>query len=498
MSAMLAAVHAIASQYPDRIAFEGADQSISYAVLDQTVTEASIQARDQDIRVFGLLADNGVPWALSDLAAIAANIPMVPLPLFFSPQQMLHAIRDTGLDALLCDQPQQVEAMLTQAGIRHHRAGMYCGLHLIRLHSIPARELPPGTARVTYTSGTTGAPKGVCLSLDHIETVAAALAEASEASIIDRHLCLTPLSTLLENIGGIYTPLLAGATSTLLPLQQVGLKGAAGIDAARMVNALQSTAASTAILAPQMLQGIVAAGESGMPMPDTLRFLAVGGAPVSPMLLARAQRLGLPVFEGYGLSECASVIALNQPGQHRANSVGKPLPHVHITFSETGEILVESPVFLGYLGEKRPPHPFPTGDLGYLDSQGFLHVTGRSKSLFITSFGRNVAPEWVERELTLHPAIAQAAVFGEGRPFNTAVIVPPPGTNPQAIEKAVQQANHMLPDYARIGKWIPATAPFSPSNQQLTSNGRLKRDNIHAMYAEAIEQIYQEETDVVF
>lgn len=498
MSILLKTLHQTALTSPERIALQGAHQALTYGELDQLVAEAAHDLNAQDIRALGLLADNGIPWALADLSALAANIPLVPLPLFFSLQQLLHVVHDAGLEGLLTDQPQQAETLLQSAGLRFHSVGELCGLHLIRLQGVVPKQLPQGTAKVTYTSGTTGEPKGVCLSLAQMEAVAASLRDASQAQAADRHLCLTPLSTLLENIGGIYTPLLAGACSFLLPLQQVGLRGVSGLDVGLMLQAMHEYEASSAIMAPQMLQELVAAGEGGASMPSSLRFVAVGGAPVSPRLLQRTQQLGIPVFEGYGLSECASVVALNRPGDSKPSCVGRPLPHVSLSFSDDGEILVEGSAFLGYLGRGIPAQPWPTGDLGYLDAEGFLHLTGRMKSLFITSFGRNVAPEWVERELSLHPAIAQAAVFGEAKPFNVAVIVPRPGFTQSDIDAAVQLANRMLPDYARVSFWVAALAPFTPSNQQLTANGRLKREAILAVYADALESLYQEEIHDVF
>jgi len=498
MSLLLQTLHQTALVSPESIALQGAHQVVSYGELDQLVAEAAYHLNAHDIRALGLLADNGIAWAQADLSALAANIPLVPLPLFFSPQQLLHVMHDAGLDGLLTDQPQQLEALLQGFGLRFHHAGELCGLHLIRLHGVAAKDLPPGTAKITYTSGTTGEPKGVCLNLAQMEAVAAALRDASEAQVADLHLSLTPLSTLLENIGGIYTPLLAGASTCLLPLAQIGLRGASGLDVARMLQVLHECEATSAILAPQMLQALVAAGEAGVTMPASLRFVAVGGAPVSPRLLQRAQQLGIPVFEGYGLSECASVVSLNMPQANRPGSVGRPLPHVAVSFSEQGEILVSGSAFLGYLGQGGAVQPWPTGDLGHLDADGFLHLTGRRKSVFITSFGRNVAPEWVERELTLHPAIAQVAVFGEGKPFNVAVVAARPGFSQTDIEAAIQQVNRMLPDYARVSNWLAAQAPFTPSNQQLTANGRLKREAIRTFYADALESLYQEETHDVF
>jgi long-subunit acyl-CoA synthetase (AMP-forming) len=111
--------------------------------------------------------------------------------------------------------------------------------------------------------------------------------------------------------------------------------------------------------------------------------------------------------------------------------------------------------------------------------------------MFITSFGRNVAPEWVEGELASHPGIAQAAIFGEARPFNCAVIVPYPGTSDGAIEAALDKANRRLPDYAQVRAWITATEPFTPHNGMSTPNGRLRRTAILGKYASQVESLYQ-------
>ena len=148
--------------------------------------------------------------------------------------------------------------------------------------------------------------------------------------------------------------------------------------------------------------------------------------------------------------------------------------------------------FLGYVGEapRDPLAAVATGDTGYLDADGFLHLDGRKKNLFVTAYGRNVAPEWVERELCLMPAILQAAIFGEARPFNVAVIVSR-APDPQ-VEAALSAVNAALPDYARVTAWLRADAPFSVANSQLTPNGRLRRAAILAAYGERINRFYEE------
>jgi long-chain acyl-CoA synthetase len=500
MSALGTAVREHALRNPERTALADHQQALNYRDLAARVVAASERLHDLDTHCLGLLADNGIPWALADLAAHIGGVPLVPLPLFFSPQQICHAIGDSGVDTLLTDQPDAIQALLAQSGIATRVLTRIESLTALRLTGSdrPLRTLPPGTAKVTYTSGTTGEPKGVCLSRAHMETVARSLIMATRANVDDHHLCLTPLSTLLENLGGVHAPLLAGASSHVLPLAQVGLSGATGLQVSRMLQALIDVGASSAILAPQMLSALLGAIERGAPAPTTLRFVAVGGAPVSPHLLQRALAAGLPVFEGYGLSECASVVALNAPGDVRPGSQGRPLPHARISIADDGEVLIEDGLFLGYLGQSAARSPWRTGDLGDIDADGFLHLRGRRKNLFITSFGRNVAPEWVESELTAQPAIAQAAVFGEARPFNVAVITPAAGTNHEQVAAAIAEANSRLPDYARVQQWLLANEAFSLVNQQMTANGRLRREAIHAIYQAPIESHYEEIVNDVF
>lgn len=177
----------------------------------------------------------------------------------------------------------------------------------------------------------------------------------------------------------------------------------------------------------------------------------------------------------------------------RPGSVGRPLPHVRLTISKDGEVLIAGQPFAGYLGEQPTAEEcWPTGDLGELDGDGFLYLRGRRRNIFISAFGRNIAPEWVERELTLEPEIAQAAVFGEARPFSVAVIVPHTDISLPQIEAALQRVNRSLPDYARVSRWIMADAPFSTSNRLLTGTGRIRRDAILEQYKQTIDSIYCE------
>ncbi|HEX9179958.1 MAG TPA: AMP-binding protein, partial [Burkholderiales bacterium] len=428
MNPVLAAIERHAASRPQAPALSDGRWELGYATLAAEVEGAAAMLKTTGAHCLAICMENSPAWAVMDLAALAAGVPTVPLPAFFSPAQQAHVLRDAGADLLVTDDPAgpmlAFAAGCTIGASSEVRIAGY-RLRLMRLNGLNDVPLPRGTAKITYTSGTTGNPNGVCLDAEAMAAVAASLAQAAELAPGDRHLGALPLATLLENVGGVYAPLLAGACAVLPPLRAVGLEGAARFDAGRLSTALWAHDATSVILTPQMLQGLLLAVEGGMPRPQRLRFAAVGGAPVAGRLLARAAALGLPVYEGYGLSECASVVSLNTPQASRPGSAGRPLPHARVRVAPDGEILVEGSTLLGYAGRSgAAAGPWRTGDIGHLDADGFLHITGRKTNIFITSFGRNVAPEWVEGELALHPAIAQAAVFGEGRPWNIAVIVP--------------------------------------------------------------------------
>jgi long-subunit acyl-CoA synthetase (AMP-forming) len=494
MSAVIDAIRRHAHAQPAALAVADGAERLSYAGLLPEVERVAQRLAAAAPNAIGLLADNSLGWVVTDLAAMLAGMPITPLPLFASAAQIAHTLAVTGIDYLVTDRQADLCAALPP-NVHLRISPLRSRLFAVRLTRPPAaRTMPPGCWKVTFTSGTTGDPKGVCLSRAMIERTADALARAGAGTSSDRHLAVLPLATLLENVGGVYAPLIAGASACVPSLASVGLSGSSGLDVARLVASLGEWRATSAILVPEMLAAIVGALERGAPPLRNLRFLAVGGAPTPGAVLEKALALGLPVFEGYGLSECASVVAVNRPGASRPGSVGRPLPHVRIEIARDSEILVHDAGFLGYLGDtprSGDGTAYATGDLGYVDDAGYVHVTGRKKSIFVTSFGRNVAPEWVERELTGQPSIGQAAVFGEARPFNAAVIVPDGGAGIEAVSAAIDAANRNLPDYARVAAWILASEPFSSDNGFATPNGRLRRHAILRRYGTRLDALYE-------
>lgn len=478
-----------------RPALRDGARSISYGQLPALVeAEGQWLARSGACR-FALLADNGCAWAVTDLALANRSLLHVPLPGYFTPGQMAHVLNDAGIDAVVTDQAATLEAL--DLGFAPAGFSAQTGLALWRRPAPAASSpVPDGTVKITYTSGSTSEPKGVCLSAALIESVARSLAGATAGLRLERHLCLLPLPTLLENVAGVYAALLSGATCEIPSLAETGMSYG-GLQPGRLTAAIAAREPHSLILVPELLRVLVHAAILGWKPPASLRFIAVGGALVSPELLAQAARLGLPVYEGYGLSECGSVVCLNTPGSNRPGSVGRPLPHLQVRLDAEGQILVRGAGMLGYLGDapRDPAGEIATGDLGSIDADGFLQVRGRLKNLLITSLARNIAPEWVERELQLEPEIASAIVVGEARPWLAALITPTAaGSTPERIEAAVARANRRLPDYAQVRAWLPPARPLTFANGSLTANGRLRRDHILRENERLIRQMYQDAT----
>ncbi len=453
---------------PTAVAVASGESSLGYGELLRRVDALARRIVSEDVRVLATILDNGADWIVTDLAALRAGVVHVPVPGFFTEAQRRHVLGVARVDTVITPAPgwQRLPA--------------------------PPSASPIGTVKITFTSGSTGTPKGVCLDRLALLGVARGIADATAALAIGRHLCALPLSILLENVAGVYAPLVRGATIVAPATAAVGLQGSSQFEPAVLDAAVRRERAQSVVLLPQMLRAWTAWLEATHGVaPPSLRLVAVGGASVGAPAIDRARGVGLPACEGYGLSEGASVQTLNLPGADRPGSAGRALPHARIRIAADGEIEIGGPLFLGYLGDAGPTAArsstmpadvrwWPTGDLGRIDADGFVHLRGRKKDLLITGFGRNVSPEWVERTLqdalpTAAP-IGRAVVLGDGRPTLGAVLWPSaPAVRDDQLAAAVAVANAALPDYARIGRWIRARRPFDAASGFATANGRPRR-----------------------
>lgn len=489
MNRILAALEQHARQRPVAIALQGDEAVFNWQELRAAVVQ--LAARLEGSASLGLLMENSPAWVIADLATLRLGITCVPIPPFFSQEQIRHAVADANIQVLLTDNPSLLESVCA-IDQREHFTLADKNLCLLKLQDMPELRYP-GIAKITYTSGTTGKPRGVLLKTDVLEEVADSLCQAAQAGPEDRALALLPLSTLLENIASLYVSILAGAQMLVPVPASLGLQGSSKLDASMLAGSLQLLRPSAVILPPQLLKVFIGLA-SACVLPDSLRFIAVGGAPLALKQLQQAEALGLPVYQGYGFSEAASVVALNRPAENRPGSVGRLLPHCQLRIGEDGEIFIKGATFSGYVhAEPVPPDSWlSSGDLGYLDDDGYLYINGRKREVIITSFGRNVSPEWVEAELLAEPAIAQAAVFGNQRPFLSAVLVPAAGVTPQDLQAAISRCNARLPDYARVMGSVLAQQPFNAAQGELTANGRPRRQVIHAHYQTMLEKSYED------
>ncbi len=481
--------------YPcDRpVLIDGAGTLAAADLLDLVARESRWLIESGARRV-GLLADNTRAWVIADLGLMVAGRINVPLPQHFGPEQLRHALDSAAIDAVLADDPQR----LLEPGLGFSLRGQspHSGLTLLGRDGtkLTPVALPPGTIKVTYTSGSTADPKGVCLTGATLAAVALSIAAVGRQLGLRRHLCVLPLATLLENVAGLYAAWLAGACCDL----GTGVAGAIArgtLTPVMLPAEINRAAPQSLILVPELLRILVGAAKGGWRAP-TARFIAVGGARVAPELVDQATTAGLPVFEGYGLSECGSVVCLNLPGASRCGTVGRPLPHARLRVDARGEIHVADSIMAGYVGDAEPPTEIATGDLGELDRDGYLRVSGRIKNLLITSLGRNLSPEWIESELYAEPAIGQAVVFGEAREHLVAMLAPSRGDLPaRAIAAAVERANQRLPPYARIARHHLLREPLTAAAGLLTANGRPKRERILERYGRIIDDLYLENAD---
>lgn len=473
----------LANRTDDSIIFQGSDRTWNAAAVREEIDH--LAARLTDARVLAVLADNSPAWAIADFSALQAGIVHLPLPAFFSPAQMRHALEQTAADTVLTDQPERIGALDIGFAI----TGVWQGLTWMR-RLVPAADLPTGTAKVSFTSGSTGAPKGVCLSAEGLFDTARALTERLFDLPLERHLAVLPLGLLLENVAGLYAPLWRAMPIHLPSLQELGWQGMAGFDPAELNAAVNAKNPGSLILVPELLKAwSLYLAATGKRPATSLTYVAVGGARVDPALLRQARQLGIPAYQGYGLTECGSVISLNRPGDD-ADDVGRPLGHAEISI-EDGEVMARTQAFLGYAGaaEMASGGTFPTGDLGELTTDGHVRLAGRRKNLLITSFGRNISPEWVESILLAQPVVAQAVVTGDSRPSLSAILVGFPGIPEESLAQAVAAANAQLPDYARIEHWL-SSPPFSTQNGMATGNGRPVRSAITDHFAADIAALY--------
>ncbi len=412
-----------ARERADETSFQYGDSHLSWSELATRVSGMAT-ALEQEPDTIGLALPNGPDYVVADLAAILAGKRLVPIPHFFGAEQIAHIIQDSEIEAMIGGTGHglpDLEPLLSQTG--------------------PARTATAGHRRIIYTSGSSGQPKGVIIGEKQISASISALSNAVAASPEDVYLSVLPAAQLLEQICGMFLPVMAGARTVFAPEAMAALFGhAPGV----MAQAFATHRPTMSLLAPKLLTAWLTDMQQGGPKaPDSLRFVAMGGAPASPAMLHQAVAAGIPVFEGYGLSEACSVVALNRVGDNEPGTVGRVLDGLDVVI-ENGEIVVSGPTVMdGYLHHDAAPCRWKTGDLGHFEN-GRLVIEGRKDNLIVTAAGRNINPEWIERLLAADPMIACSALVLDAGCL-TLVVAPMAPITMERIESHLAG----LPVYAR-------------------------------------------------
>jgi long-chain acyl-CoA synthetase len=240
-----------------------------------------------------------------------------------------------------------------------------------------------------------------------------------------------------------------------------------------------------------------------------LRLGVSGAAPLSPDVIEFFHALGVPVIEGYGLTETASSATVNEPGDFRIGTVGRPVEGAEVRLAEDGEILVRSPsVFAGYYKEPEATAAaltedgwLRTGDVGEIDDAGFLRITDRKKDLIITAGGKNIAPQNLENGLKTSRFVSQAIVVGDRRPYVTALVtldeaeVATSGRDPQElVQELVDDVNRDRTRVEQIKRFVILPRDFSQEEGEVTPTLKLRRKVIHEHFADEIKKLYAGES----
>ncbi|RSS52205.1 long-chain fatty acid--CoA ligase [Streptomyces sp. WAC07061] len=423
-----------------------------------------------------------------------------------------------------------------------------------RLAARAAAVTPAADAAIVYTSGTTGLPKGCRLTHANLGAVQDATLPLVQGGPGDSTYLYLPLAHLLAQLIQFTTLLqggelcyfggriedvvaeLAEARPTHLPsvprlfekVHAVVLGLAEGRDGGRerfeeavRLGVLAADGALPAELRPAWeaaegsLYALVRAAFGGR-----LRWALTGGAPIAPATLDFLRACGIQVFEGYGMTESAGVISLNHPGAVRYGTVGRPVAGCEVRIAPDGEVLARGPmVFPGYhanpdatAGALDPDGWLRTGDLGELDADGFLSLTGRKKELIITSAGKNITPTEVEFAVqAASRLVSRAVLIGDRRPHPVALITldagevaawaaresldlgPVPAAHPavrELVAEAVAAANATVSRPARIRAFRVLDEELSVGAGTLTPTLKLRRAEVARRYAAEIEELY--------
>jgi long-chain acyl-CoA synthetase len=495
----------------------------------------------------GVLAENRAEWLVADLAILAAAAVNVPPHAPLTARQVQFQLADAGVRWLIVSGRTQLDKYLQvrgelpevrgvvmmdgaapERGVASWAAFLQRGRRALpRLaDELRRREERLGLddlATIMYTSGTTGNPKGVMLTHGNLLSNTLACLEAMPHSPDDVVLSWLPYSHIYGRTIDHYGCLASG---TLLALAE---------NPETLVQHLDGVRPTHFASVPRFYEKALAAlrtadaAETGRRLRalfgPRFQWASSGGAPLPPPVAEAYAAAGVLVLQGYGLTETSPVVSFNSPDCYKLDTVGRPLHGVEVKVAPDGEVLTRGPhVMKGYWNNPAATAEairdgwFHTGDLGALDADGFLRITGRKKELLVLSNGKKVAPTQIEGLLAGDPCIEQAVVCGEGRSFLCALLVPAwdkvrlalrdEGVSLDGaaadlarrtevytlLERRVRAALTDVSAAEQVRKFVIVPEPFSVAADEMTVSLKLRRDVVLSKYARELEGLYNDST----
>ena len=530
-----------------------------------------------------ILSGNRPEWAIADFACLAARCVDVPIYPTLPAKQAAYILRDSGAVAVFVEDRAQYEKVAETRGempdLRHvilfQGSAEGPGVRTLQevqamgasaegqdraYHSEAMAVAPGDLATLIYTSGTTGDPKGVMLThRNFVSNVVGAL-QVLQIGPDDCALSLLPLSHSFERMAGHYTLFHAGVTIAYaesleaVAANMVEVKPTLALAVPRLYEKIYARVLEKALSGSAVKRGIffwakrnaeawadralskqpISAGlalKKGIAdrlvfsklrarTGGRIRFFVSGAAPLSADIAKFFYAAGMPIIEGYGLTETSPVISVNPFEAPRLGSVGKPIPGVEVKIADDGEILCRGPnVMLGYYNKPEATREvmtadgwFQTGDVGELDADGYLRITDRKKDLIVTAGGKNIAPQPIENLTKTNKFVLNAVMIGDKRRFPIMLVVPnPDAVVPWArerglpgefgallqlpdvaakIEREVMANLRELASYETPKKFILIEDDFTIEAGELTPTLKVKRRVVEKKYAQAIEAVY--------
>ena len=484
---------------------------------------------------------NGIAWVALDQAALGFGLIVVPLYADDRPESQAYCATAAGA-RLVVVETDRMAAALTGAGLPASailcaRAENEGSVRTVESFLPPAdREFSvvpaadDALATICFTSGTAGRPKGVMLSHGNILANVAGCRATGMARPDDVFLSFLPLSHMFERTGGYYLPLALGAKvafargiqqlpddlgsqrpTAMFAVPRVFERFAARIregvaDSAWKRRLLERCAAAgarvelggaTAVdrVTVPFLRAIVARPVLAR-LGGRLRLAVVGGAAMDPEISRLFIGLGLPVLQGYGMTEASPVVSVNRLDDNVPESVGRPLDNVEVRFGEAGELLVRGPnVMLGYWND-------PAATARALDRDRWLHtgdvaetvrghvaIRGRLKDILVLSNGEKLPPQDAELAILHDGVFEQLMLVGEGRPFLTLVAVAKNAGEKELVKRANERLAH-FPRYVRVRRAIVSPEPWTVENGLLTPTLKVNRNDVLQRFAAEIDEVY--------